>query len=323
MKPAATISIVVVAVLTTVVIEEIRIKQLRAEVLRLSQLPTDQPVTITPEDIIAKETPLPGMPPVSPEDPTAFGESENDAPFTETTEETPASLAPLPGMRNVPEAYPPPSDEKIKEVALGPYSDLHYEFGLTNRERVYFDDLLGQRQTKQQELALAWVAADEAGRLQIEKDMLLQIDESDEAIKAFLDKEADYKTFVSYHAMQPERLMLGQLIPLMDEKGVALELAAEQNLVATMYEARLAAGGIDWNSADALKAVVEGDAKERFEKEWSACNEHLQESLPKFLDEKSIEVIMASRGQIKEAILESLESAIEAVNGPAETAEGE
>lgn len=318
MKPAATISIVVVAVLTTVVIEEIRIKQLRAEILRLGQIPTDQPVTITPDDILARETPLPGMPAVAPEKPIPFSELEAIPTPPATAEATAPALL---GMRNVPADYPQPSEERIKEVALGPYSDLHYELGLNNQERVYFDDLLGQRQAKQQELALAWVDADEAGRIGIEKDMLLHLDESDEAIKAFLGREADYKTFVSYHAMQPERLMLGQLIPLMDEQGVALELAAEQNLVATMYEARLAAGGIDWNSADALKAVVAGDAKARFEKEWSARNDHLQKALPEFLDEKTIGVIMASRGQIKDTILESLDSAIEAVNGPAETTE--
>ncbi|MBK1828670.1 hypothetical protein [Haloferula rosea] len=319
MKPAVTISLVVVAVLTTVVIEEIRIKQLRAEVLRLRQIPTDQPVKITPDDILAKETPLPGKKPLAPVDPTEVTEKPDSTATTDTpaASPTPAPTG-LPGTRNVPADYPEPSEERIKEVALGAYSDLHYDLGLNNQERVYLDDLLGDRLAKQQQFAQAWVGADEADRAAIEEQMAAHRAESDEALKTFFGRDADYQAFVTYHAMQPERTMLSQLIPMMDQQGVSLELADEQKLIAAMYEARMAAKGIDWNSTDALKAVVAGDAKARFDKEWTARNEFLADILPDFLDEKTIEVLTESRKQLKETIIESLDSAIEAINGSPE-----
>jgi len=320
MKPAATISIVVVAVLTTVVIEELRIHKLRTEVLRLGKLPTDQPVSITPEEIIARETPLPGRETAALKKPPEVPSTAEEATSTQPSE-TPSKASPFSGGRTVPDDYPEPSEERIKEVALGPYSNLHYELGLTNRQRAYLDDLLGDRQIKQQAFAQAWVGAEGLERSKIEIEMSAHLAESDDALKAFFGKESDYRTFVVYHAMQPERSMLAQLLPMMDQQGVTLEISDEQKLVAAMYEARVEAEGIDWNSADALKAVVAGDAKERFETEWLARNEYLATALPEFLDEKTVSVVAEGLEQLKTTILESLDAAIEAVNGSAEPVE--
>jgi hypothetical protein len=313
MKPAATITLVVVAVLTTVVIEEIRIKKLQAEVLRLGRLPTDQPINMTPEDILARETPLPGRPP-EPAPPLDPAPEPTPDPVTPPTPE-PAPEPMTPGMRNVPESFPEPTDERVKEAALSPYSDLHYQLGLTNRERVYLDELLAERLLKQQELAQAWIEASGEARGEVEQQMGRHLDESDQTLRTFFKREEDYETFATYHSMQPERLMVGQLIPLMDQEGISLELEKEHQLVAAMHQARVDASGIDWNSAEALQAVVAGDAKSRFEKEWAARTESLRTSLPEFLDEKTMAVIMASREKLKATTLEALDSAIETISG--------
>lgn len=313
MKPAATISLVIVAVLTTVVIQELRIKDLKKEIVRLGKLPTNQPVSITPEEILAGETKLP-TPPGSPAASNAGIPATDEGPGTGSKPEV-TPPAELPGLRKLPEDYPKPSEDEIKQAALGPYSALHYDLGLNNQERVYFDDLLRVRQSKQQELAQAWITADDEGREEIEAQMETQLTGSDEAIRTFLRRDEDFELFAAYHAMQPERMTVAQLVPLMDQQGVSLELEDEKKLVAAMHEARMEADGIDWNSAEALQAVVNGDARKRFEQEWSSRTEALRSKLPELLDEKTIEVVMAGREQLKANLDESLESAIEMING--------
>ena len=315
MKPAATISLVVVAVLTTVVIEEIRIKKLRAEILRLGSLPTDQPITITPEDILKRETPLPGRPP---EKPTEF--EPKPTPPAETPDPVVPEVTPptVSSGRQVPAEYPEPLEDRIKEIALGPYSDLHYELGLSNRERAYLSDLLSERMQEQQRYSMAWIEGSPEVRKEIESEMTKALAASDEKVRAFLGDDEDFELFQLYHEMQPARSLVAQLIPLMDHEGVSLELADEQKLVVAMHEARTAVEGIDWSSAEALRAVAEGDAKERFEKEWAERTEALKVSLPEFLDENTVEVVLSGREQVKATLLESLESAIETIEGAGE-----
>lgn len=293
MKPAVAISAVVIGVLVTVVIEETRIKKLRDEITRLRALPE-------PEALPAP-APAPAPEPVA-----AAGEGEQPAP-------TPPPPTPAPGLRNVPENYPAPDEERIQKVALSPYSQLHYALNLTNRERAYFEDLLGARRLEQQELAGQWIDALPDDRIGIEQSMD-EIDKLTEGrVRDFLENDGDFQAYLTYHAMQPERELLSQLAPVMDQKGVVLELDKELKLIEAMHQSRTSAEGIDWNSLEGIKAVAEGGAMERFTEEWDKQGELLSAAIGEFLEEAEVEALLAAREQVKGIRIESLESAIEAI----------
>lgn len=293
MKPAAAISAVVVAVLVTVVIEETRIKQLNDEIIRLRALP------------VPEETPVTEPSSAAAPDPAVPDAEEAPAPA-----EVPE---PAPGLRQVPESYPAPDKKRIQEVAQSPYSQLHYELNLTNRERSYLEELLFARQLEQQQLAGRWLDALPEDRATIEKS-ITEIDTMTmDRVREFLGDEADFATFTAYHDRQPDREQLAKLAPMMDQEGVALELEKELAIIDAMHEARSDAGAIDWDSLAGMKAIAEGGALERFEEEWAKTGENLSARLGDLLDEKEAAAFTAAREQLKEAQLETLKDAIEAV----------
>ena len=132
-------------------------------------------------------------------------------------------------------------------------------------------------------------------------------------IRAFLEDDDDFDTYVAYHAMQPERELLSQIAIVMDQAGVVLELEKELKLITAMHDARKAAGAIDWNSLEGMKAIAGGGALERFKEEWDKQGEILTAEIGSFLDQTEVDAFLAAREQIKSAQLEGLQSAIEAV----------
>jgi hypothetical protein len=304
MKPAVAITAVVIAVLATVVVEETRIKKLQDEITQLRALPPREP---GPGPSVAAEPDEGELPETPAADPVA----------------EPAAPPPVPGLRTVPENYPAPEEDRIREVALSPYSQLHYSLNLTNRERAYFEDLLTSRRLEKQQLAGQWIDALPEDRLGIEKSMKEINSMTDDRIRAFLGDEDDFETYLAYDRMQPERELLSQIAPVMDqpletedgttEPGVVLELEKELKLIEAMHQARKAAGGTNWNSIDGMNAMVEPDALERFKEEWTQTGEILAAEIGTFLDETEARRFLAAREQVMAAQLETLEAAIEAV----------
>ncbi|BCX47582.1 hypothetical protein HAHE_14900 [Haloferula helveola] len=295
MKPALAISTVVVAVLATVVVEETRIKSLQEEINRLRALP---PPDAQPEAGTAPaKTGTPGA---------ADNNSEDPAPVIAE------------GIRNVPDSYPAPDTGVIQKNALSPYSDLHYELNLTNKERAYFEDLIAARNAKLREMAARWVDALPTDRPLIEKEIAEFEVANDRRIRDFLDSDADFETFEDYHEMQPERHMVEQLRPIMDQSGVALEIEKERMLISTLHEARKATSGVDWNSLEGMQAIVAGEPEKRFDEEWDAQTEFLGKRLPEFLTEEEAEAVFGARIQLKETMKDALNEAIAMVNGTGE-----
>ncbi|MCH7226919.1 hypothetical protein [Haloferula sp. A504] len=304
MKPAVAISAIVIAVLATVVIEETRIKKLQDEITGLRALPPRVPDKAPPLVVEPAEGEDPVEPAIEPEvEPTA--------------------PPPVPGLRTVPENYPAPEEDRIREIALSPYSHLHYALNLTNRERAYFEDLMASRRLEKQQLAGQWIDALPEDRLSIGQSMEDIDSMTQDRIRTFLGNEDDFETYVAYDLMQPERELLSQIAPVMDqpvetaegvtEPGVVLELEKELKLIEAMHRARKAAGGIDWNSLQGMKAMAEPDALERFKEEWTKTGEILATEIGTFLDETEARRFLAAREQVMATQVETLETAIEAV----------
>lgn len=304
MKPAVAISAIVIAVLATVVIEETRIKKLQSEITQLRALPPTEPDKAPPLVVEPVEGEGPVDPPIEPE-----------------VEPTPPP--PVPGLRTVPENYPAPSDEQVSKNSLSPFSQLHLALGLTNREQAYFEDLIASRRLEKQQLAGQWIDALPEDRLNIEQSMGEIDSMTHDRIRAFLENDEDFETYVGYDMMQPERELLSQIAPVMDqpveteegvaEPGVVLELEKELKLIEAMHQARKSAGGIDWNSIHGMKAMAEAEALERFKEEWTKTGEILAAEIGTFLDETETRRFLAAREQVMATQIETLEAAIEAV----------
>jgi len=312
MKPQHVIGLVVVAVLATVAIEETRISKMRAEIIRLQAIPRDERSDIK---TIVEETVDLNDPAQAPPEPEATPAIPEPSPEPEAAAPNPPSQT---TGRVIPDDFPDPDDAAIKQLAIGPYSDFSYEVGLDNRERAYLAELLNRRAAAMRETAAKWISASPSERSELEDTMILITVQSDDEIATFLGSERDTKAFAEYHAMQPEREKLSSMSVVLDQKGAALEVEKEKQLVETLYQARVGTGSLDWNSPAALIATAEEGALERFEKEWQMQTEALSGLLPKFLSESETTAVFESRESLKSETLASIESAIEAINGDGE-----
>jgi hypothetical protein len=307
MKSRYTIALVVISILATVAIEESRISKMRTEINRLQAIPRDEPSDIS--DIVAKTVDL--------NDPAQ--NHVESAPAPEPIPEPKAATPPSPPAdRVVPEEFPDPDDATIKQLAIGPNSNFSYEIGLNNRERAYLAFLLDRRSSLLQDTAAKWIAASPDERPRLENTMTLIVANSEDQIATFLGNEADAKAFADYHAMQPEREMLSSMSAALDEAGTTLPIEKEQELITSLYQARVGTGSLDWNSPAGLKAIAESDPQERFETEWENQTQALNGLLPKFLTESETAAVLQSREGMKEDMITSIESVVEAIDGGSE-----
>lgn len=297
MKPVVAISAIVIAVLVTVVIEESRIKNLQDEITRLRALP---PPGTTP--------PAPAAPPAGDEPNPADPASPPETPETTPT-------PPVAGLRTVPSDYPEPEQSKTQQLATGPYAQLHLELGLTNREAAYLDEVLTAQDLKMGQLGASWLQALPDDRALVESAMQDAADETMARIRHFLGSDEDFATFSAYHAMQPERELLAQVLPIIDQQGIAFELEDEQKALAALHQAREAVGGIDWSAPEAIQAIAKGEAVKRFEEEWAKQGELLKSALADFMETSEAEAFLAAREQVGALQLESVKETAAAVGG--------
>lgn len=310
MKPSLAISAIVIAVLATIAIEEYRISELRGELIRLRAIRDDPSLTDA-------------TPPKPSTTPATAGEAQAPPVEPAGAAEPPAAAtpAPVPGQRQIPDDFPAPSDDEIKASALGPYSDLHYQLGLSNRARAYLEELLIRRSTTQQDLAMKWVKSSDAERPAAKQALHTALEKNDAEIKAFLNRDTDFETFSAFQSMHAERQMLSQLNLLMGQEGIALELAKEKQLITAMYQARIGASALEWDSPAALPVIAAGGALERFDREWEAQSLALKAAVASILTEQEAISFLASREQLKNSIRSSIEAAAQALLDHPEAAE--
>ena len=307
MKPQHAIAFIVVAVLATVAIEETRISKLRAEIIRLQAIPLDKPSNIS-EIVSNTEEVIVDSDVVNQEEKPTPPPSETP---TETETEAPPAIS---TGRVIPSDFPEPDETIVKKLALSPYSGFFLDMGLNNRECAYLAELLERRSNTLQDTAGKWMTAPPSERAALEDTMTLIMAKNDEQIATFLGNETDSKAFARYHAMQPEREQLAAMAGALDAAGATLDMDKEQQVIEALYQSRVGTGSLDWNSPAGLKAIGEGGALERFEKEWETQSQALIGLLPKFLSETEAAAALQARETSKEAMVASIESAVEAIN---------
>ena len=298
MKTSVAISAVVLSVLVTVVIEEKRIADLRAEVIRLRALPPRER-TVEPE---VEETP-----PV----PAAEEPAEIAAPLPE-----PVVPAPSPAAgsgRRVPDDFPEPDAELAKALAASPSADLHYQLGLTNRERAYLESLVQRMELVRQDAVGAWLDAGKPAEPPVVEQVEKAVRPELEAVRGFFQRPQDFELFRYFEERRSARNLMEEMRPLLDGQGVALDRDQERLLVEALHAARVEVEALDWQSAAALDAVLAGGAEERFESDWQRQGERLAKSLPEFLEPAIVEAVLRSRERLKESQQEALKVALEVV----------
>lgn len=288
MKPAAAISLVVIAVLATVVVEETRIKQLQAELNDLRALRNDEP-------------PAPAAP-------TSAATPDTEQPLLVTPAIEPPAVSPAPTGRQLPDDFPAPDADRIHELAMSDRADLYLTLGVDAAGQAYIEDVLLDLQLQRQQFAARWLEADAQERVDIEADLNDAALEAGEKIAAYFNNEDDFETFQSGLDRQPDRDLYKQLAPYLAVQGVNFEKAKEDRFIEALHEIRSAVGGIDWNSPDALPYVASGEAGEKFRAEWNKMNEALGSVLPVFLSEKEIEAVTAARKELYESLRSSFET---------------
>ncbi|GAA5484200.1 hypothetical protein [Haloferula sargassicola] len=284
MKPATTLSLVVIAVLATVVIEESRLKHYRSELADLQALRATQPA---PERV----------------------EEEPEA----VVESSAASVG-----HELPANFPVPNSEEIKTLAASPRAGLYLELGLTVTEQAYVENLITGLRKQQQELAAAWIAAAPDQRADLEAKLREAEVTTDEALRGFFREEKEFKVVQDALALQPDVELYRQLEPYLSVQGVGFNKTKEDRFIEALHQIRMTVGGIDWNSPDALPFHATGTAADRFRQEWKRINEGLEKVLPVFLDRRELEAVEAARKELYESLKETISPADEA--GPEEEA---
>lgn len=282
MKPATTLSLVVIAVLTTLVVEERRIKDLRSQLIDLRALRAENaastPQTASPE---AKGTPEP--------------EAEADE---------------LVGHQ-LPPDFPAPDLEQIKALALGDRADLYLEMGFTSTEQAYVEMIVTTQLKRQQELAAAWLAAAPEERESIDAELNQLKGEADDALRAFLNNDEELALLKEGLSLQADRDHYKQLVPFLTIQGVTFDKAKEDRFIEAMHEIRRTLGAIDWNSPDALAYHATGNAGMKFREEWKRTGEALEDVLPVFLTEKEVDAVFAARKEVFESWIEMISPTVE------------
>ncbi len=299
MQTRYVLALVIVAVLATVAIEETRIARLQAEIIRLRELPPAPIPAPTPAP-----TPEPGSRDIPTESAAAPDASGPDPP----SPAAPSTDTPPTG-RQLPPDFPEPDENLSNIIALGPNSALYYELNLTNRERAYLEDLIQRRAATEADFAMKWMAASPEDRSTIEIALTPEIEKFDKAIAAFLNNDVAFATFQEHQRRAPERGMVDEIRPLIDQDGISLELQQENQLTEALYQARIESNSINWNAPEALPVIAEGNAPELFETQWNARTELLTAMLPDFLSEEEATAVLKARAQLKEPRLESVRMA--------------
>jgi hypothetical protein len=296
MKPSHTFGLVLLAVLATVGIEESRMAQLRSRLENVeasaAKAPQDSsgaaansPTALSQE---TQPTRVRERPDAKPEA-TAKAAEEESGDFSKTVRkmwENPAGKS----MMN----------QGVKMAVAMMYGDFIDGMELTKEETEYFRNLLGKEMSDQQEIGMKMMGASPEEQTKLAEEITKRAEESEEAIKAFLNSEEDYKKFQTFKERLPERQQLDGLRSMMASKEVPLDGAGEEKLVEAMHKARTQPNVVDYNGPKAFEELSKGNAVEAFEQNWARQQENLKKEVSGVLNEKQMQAFVEYQEQMKE-----------------------
>jgi hypothetical protein len=191
-------------------------------------------------------------------------------------------------------------NQGVKMAVAMMYGDFIDGMDLTKEEAEYFKTLLGKEMADQQEIGMKMMGASAEERTQLAGEITKRAKENEEAIKAFLNNEEDYKKFETFKERLPERQQLDGIRSLMASQEVPLDAASEEKLVEAMHRARTQPNTADFSGPDAFSEMAKGNAVERFEESWTRQQETLRKEVSGVLNEKQMKAFGDYQVQMKE-----------------------
>lgn len=303
MKTPYAIGCVATAVLITVIVEETRISSMRRE---LERSQASQPAPASPD----KARPLAG-----------------NGPGPESSQTNPAHT----GSKPAPSAKPPEPDgdslaktarkmwdtpagrsmmnQGVKIAVAMMYDDFITGLNLTKEEADYFRNLLGNEMSYQQELGMKLMGANAEERKTLMEDLKRTGQESEDAIKKFLNDDEDYKSFTAFKDRLPERQQLTGIRATLEGKGAPLDAATEARLVESMHKVRTETKGPDLSGPGAIEEMAKGNIVETFERSWQSQQDALRTETAAFLSPAQQTAFEEYQKSMKEMQLMSLKMA--------------
>ncbi|MBN8457135.1 MAG: hypothetical protein J0M04_04765 [Verrucomicrobia bacterium] len=300
MKTPYAIGAVVTAVLITVLIEESRISKIRHEgqpqatpTATAANTGTQSGDKSGPEP---RETPAnrtnkkPSPAPKPPETDTA------------TLAKTARKMWDSPAGRSM-------MNQGVKIAVTMMYDDFIKGLDLTKEEAEYFGNLLGNEMSRQQEIGMKLMGASAEERKTLTDEMKRVTEETDAAIRKFLNDDEDYNSFTAYKDRLPERQQISGIRATMESKGAPLDAATETRLVEAMFKARTETAAPDLSGPGALEEMAKGTLTETFERTWQAQQDTLRTQTTEFLTQAQQAAFEEYQKSMKEMQLMSLKLA--------------
>lgn len=202
-------------------------------------------------------------------------------------------------------------NQGVKAMVGVMYADLIEKFGLTEEEADYFLALKASVLSSQQQLGMRIMGAKDA----TEREAIMQEiedskKENEDAIKEFLNSDADVATYETFEKRLPERQQLDGIRGSFSAAGTPLRPEQEAELIDAMYTARTTQPHlIDWNGTKGMDAIASGEASERFKLEWDQRAEHTAAAVAPVLDEAQMDAFRTYQEQMRDMQLMGLEMA--------------
>ena len=191
-------------------------------------------------------------------------------------------------------------NQGMKMAVAMMYGDFIDGLDLSKEEAEYFRNLLGKEMTDQQEIGMKMMGASKEERTKLAEEITKRAKENEEAVKAFLNSEEDYKKFQAYKERLPERQQLDGIRAAMAAQQTPLDAATEEKLMDAMHKARTQPNMVDYNGPKGFEEIAKGDAAAAFEQNWTRQQENLKKEVSGILDEKQMEAFTEYQKQMKE-----------------------
>lgn len=194
------------------------------------------------------------------------------------------------------------------------YDDFIGPLELSDEEAEHLRGILGAGLSEQQEIGMEMMGADEARRNELTERLAELEVENQEAVRVFLNHDDDFRAYEDYRERIPDRQQLGAIREVMKAEQLTIDESQEEQLVEVLHRARNGAGMPRLEGAEALQALSEGTALDRFESGYGKEEAYLRENLD-FLSEAQREAFFGYREQMREFQRTGLRMADEMMQG--------
>lgn len=184
------------------------------------------------------------------------------------------------------------------------YGPLAEQFNLTEEERDYFYDLVGEGAGADDQLWMRLIGAQtDEERREIVQEYETAAAERRDKVNDFLNDGNDFATYEAYEARREEYEQLPALREAMQSAGVPLSETQEGQVVEAMYQARVDTGiSQRWEGEGVIDQIAEPGMPARFGEDWDTAQSAMDASLGSILQPEQQTAFSEHRNGVKQMI---------------------